>query len=285
MDNVTKAYIPINFTYYNPATSPFKTGRNARERVTVYKCNNCENCNAYKNNKCILMNFIYGIRCPYGYIHSEEGLTKSAKNCGKLIRKYEKEYGDIKYKISSADSVYSVGDYIFVPLPHVTGVASCFDKSLFYSADTSGFLIERSKFTIDFIVSLFSYRPITWFGNSIIKSYESESLPKFAFQLYKNMKEMYNSVLEVFPQIEEYTKKYSFVGKKAKVTTLLPSDVNMCSNIWKWDGKVMSINLKSILMFPSDSKISDEVVYFEPGSEVVVRITNNDSVTDSTVFV
>lgn len=285
MDNVTKAYIPINFTYYNPSTSLFKTGRNDRERVTVYKCNNCENCNAYKNNKCILMNFLYGIRCPYGYIHSEEGLTKSAKNCGKLIRKYEKEYGDIKYKISSADSVYSVGDYIFVPLPHVTGVASCFDKSLFYSTDTSGFLIERSKFTTDFIVSLFSYRPITWFGNSIIKSYESESLPKFAFQLYKNMREMYNSVLEVFPQIEEYTKKYSFVGKKAKVTTLLPSDVNMCSNIWKWDGKVMSINLKNILMFPSDSKISDEVVYFEPGSEVVVGITNNDSVTDSTVFV
>lgn len=285
MDNVTKAYIPINFTYYNPATSLFKTGRNDRERVTVYKCNNCENCNAYKNNKCILMNFIYGIRCPYGYIHSEEGLTKSAKNCGKLIRKYEKEYGDIKYKISSADSVYSIGDYIFVPLPHVTGAASCFDKSLFYSTDTSGFLIERSKFTIDFIVSLFLYRPITWFGNSIIKSYESESLPKFAFQLYKNMKEMYNSVLEVFPQIEEYTKKYSFVGKKAKVTTLLPSDVNLCSNIWKWDGKVMSINLKNILMLSSDSKISDEVVYFEPGSEVVVGITNNDSVTDSTVFV
>ena len=37
-------YKPICFTYYDPKTSIFKSDRHDRERVSVYKCSNCEKC-------------------------------------------------------------------------------------------------------------------------------------------------------------------------------------------------------------------------------------------------
>ena len=67
---VIENYKPICFTYYNPSRI-FKSGKNARERVSVYKCSNCENCNAYKKKKCVMLNGIWGHSCPYGTIEKK----------------------------------------------------------------------------------------------------------------------------------------------------------------------------------------------------------------------
>lgn len=77
-------YKPINFTYYNPRTGIFKSGKSDRERIFVYKCNNCENCDAYKRKCCVMLNGLWWHKCPYGAIEKKEGFTKAARKCGYL---------------------------------------------------------------------------------------------------------------------------------------------------------------------------------------------------------
>lgn len=92
-------YKPINFTYYNPRTSIFKSGKSDRERISVYKCNNCENCDAYKRKCCVMLNGLWWHKCPYGTIEKKEGFTKAARKCGYLVSEYKGKYGDVEYAL------------------------------------------------------------------------------------------------------------------------------------------------------------------------------------------
>lgn len=73
-------YEPVNFTYYDPANSLFKGTANDRARYTVYACCNKQNCDAFKRNKCIMLNGLFGTRCPYGTKSQTNGPTKRAKS-------------------------------------------------------------------------------------------------------------------------------------------------------------------------------------------------------------
>lgn len=90
-------YVPINFIYYDPQNSLFKTSKSDRERVTVYTCNNSENCDAYKRNKCVMLNGLYSHSCPYGQIkREEEYIYRSCKKTNSIRENsFFKGNGDI----------------------------------------------------------------------------------------------------------------------------------------------------------------------------------------------
>ena len=276
---------PINFTHFNPASpSIFKTDRNERERVTVYFCENSEHCDAYKNKKCLMLAGLYGSRCPYGSIHREEGFTKMAKNCGQLIANYKKKYGDVAYQLKALNTICNIGDYIYVPLAYASSCKTPIrDREFFVVSDSSFFVMKKSDFTPEFVVELLQYTPRAWMGGTITQ-YQEKELPQFAFQLNRNMPEMYQKVLEIYPEIEGYLNQITCVGKIAKVQTLLPGTVKLGSVLWDWNGKTLSTAAKGVIFMPSSKNITDEIISFEPGENVLVEIVNNGTVSEDTVF-
>lgn len=160
-------YKPICFTYYDPKTSIFKSDRHDRERVSVYKCSNCENCNAYKKKKCVMLNGIWRHSCPYGTIEKKEGFTKAARKCGYLVSEYKGKYGDVEYALKSLNFVCEIGDYVFLGLPHLNGYNNPIRNSDFFVDDD---MIKKDDFTPEFVVELIKYKPYALMGG-VISSY------------------------------------------------------------------------------------------------------------------
>lgn len=269
-------YEPINLTFYNPQTSIFKTGKSDRERVSLYTCCNKHNCDAYKRNKCIMLNGLWGHSCPYGRRHSQEGYTKAAKNCGKLVREYKAKYPDIHYKVSMLEFVCNIGDYVFLNLPHLINYVNPIrDRSFFIKDD----LIKKEDFTPEFVVELIKFRPRAMFGGEI-RDYQQKSVPMFCAQLKRYMPEMYSKVKDIYPDIDKYIEKINYVGKYAKVKTLLPGDVGISIYKAAWDGEVIRSTGKELGIF--DLKDAELVVV--PKDDTYVKVVDNTTVTDETEF-
>lgn len=273
MDN----YIPINFTYYDPRNSFFKAGRSDRERVTVYTCNNSENCDACKRNKCVMMNGLFSHSCPYGQMKREEGYTKAARRCGDLIRKRKNEYGDVERSKSDLKFVCYIGDYVFLPLPHLINYSNSIRDESFFNGN--GDIIRREDFTPEFIVELIKYRPEALMGGEIV-SYQKKEVPKFCNQLKRYMPDMFEKVKAIYPEIEDRIEDIDYRNRYAKVKTLLPGEVQLGTKIVEWDGKVIRAEGNQILFW----SLSNEEVVITPNDDTYVEIVDNSTVTDDTEF-
>lgn len=269
-------YEPINLTYYNPCNSFFKAGKSDRERVTLYTCCNKDNCDAYKRNKCVMLNGLWGHNCPYGNERTETGFTKAARNCGKLIREYKEKYGSVEYSKKDLGFICYIGDYVFLNLPHLINyVNSIRDRSFFIDED----MIKKEDFTPEFVVELIKFRPYAMFGGEI-KSYQEEEVPKFCMQLKRYMPDMYEQVKAIYPEIDNYIEDVNYIGKYAKVKTLLPGDIKVSIYNCKWDGKVIYSKAKGIGIH----ELGDAEVTITPNDNTYVKIVDNATVTEETEF-
>lgn len=273
-------YKPINFTYYDPNNAFFKASRSDRERFTVYYCSNCENCDAYKNGKCVMLNGLYGQRCPYGKKITEEGFTKASRKCGDLIRKAKELYGDVAYVVKPLEFICFIGDYVYLNLPWLDNYANPIrNKDFFYSDG----LMPKDKFTPEFVVELIKFRPRALMGG-VITEYQNKRVPSFVRQLRQRMPALYAEVRNIYPEIDEIgiLKNMNFVGKRALVKTLLPCKVGLCGHVHvaEWDGTVIKTNGRELGWLLNGS----EVVTIEPTDNTFVEIMDNNSITEETIF-
>lgn len=271
------SYIPINFTYYDPRNSLFKSGKSDREEVKIYVCNNSENCDAYKRNKCVMLNGLFFHICPYGEMKREEGYTKAARRCGELIRKRKDEYEDIAYSKSVLKFVCYIGDYVFLPLPHLINYANSIRDRSFFKGD--GDIIRKEDFTPEFIVELLKFKPRALMGGEIT-SYQKVEIPKFCSQLKRYMPDMFEKVKKIYPEIENRIKDIDYRDKYAKVVTLLPGKVKLSTKIVEWDGSAIRAKGDQLTFWG----LSKETVIITPDESTYVQIVDNATVTDDTEF-
>lgn len=270
-------YIPINLTYYNPCNSLFKAGKSDRERVTLYTCNNTENCEAFKRGKCVMLNGLYSHSCPYGRIHQETGYTKAARKCGDLIQKKREQYGDVEYSKKNLKFLCSIGDYVYLPLSHLRNYSNSIREADFFKGD--GDIVCKNDFTPEFIVELIQYKPRALFGGEIT-SYQKEDVPKFCTQLKRYMPTLFEQVKEIYPEIEQRIEDIDYRGKYAKVKTLLPGIVGLSTKKLQWDGKVIRTEGRQITFWD----LGDEEVVITPNDDTCVEILDNSTVTEETEF-
>lgn len=273
-------YIPINLTCYDPNNSFFKAGRSERERYTLYSCCNTENCKAHKNGKCILLNGLYGQRCPYGHRQSEEGYTKASRKCGELVNKAKEQHKDVYYALKPIEYPCFIGEYVYLNLPWLINYENSIRGKDFFFSDG---LIRKENFTPEFVVELIKFRPRALMGG-VIAEYQNKHVPNFVRQLRQRMPEMYVEVQKIYPEIDEIgiLKNMNFVGKRALVKTLLPCKVGLCGHVHvaEWDGNVIKTNGKELGWLLNGS----EVVTIEPTDNTYVEVIDNNSVTENTVF-
>ena len=269
-----KRYEVVNFTYYDPQNSLFKSSKSDRARYTIYQCCNKENCGAFMRGKCFMLNGLGGKPCPYGRRSGETGYTPRARGYYSFLRDAKEKYGEHAYKLSHLSSPCVIGEYVHIALPYLKNYVNPISEELISEA-----LIEKGKFDIDFVVRLVKFRPRAIMGGEIT-SYQREDVPKFLLQLKRNFPDLYTELLVRESWVKDKVESVSYKDKHALVKTLLPSRVKLSTNVLKWDGAVLTAQGKDISFWG----LSDEKIIIDPTDKTFVQILEDDSVTDDTVF-
>lgn len=263
-------YKPINFTYYDPnyyrGMADYYS--HEKDRVFVYKCNNCDNCDAYKRKRCVMLNKS-GYKCPHCEIEKNESFD------GSLIRKYRKRYGDIEDALKPLDFVCRTADCVYIGVPYYV----C-KNTIYYNNFVGERIIKETSFTPEFIVELIKDTPCELFDGEIAL-YRDKLVTKFCDQLKRFMPDMYKRVYEIYPSIESIAAKADYTGEKAKLISLLPGKVKLSTDTFEWDGEVLHGKGKQLSY---DWRLNNEEVSIIPNENTVVTICDNSTVTDETEF-
>lgn len=270
---------PFYFTSYDPNNSFFKSNSSDKSRYTVYFCSECEKCDAYKKNKCFLLNGLWGSFCPYGEKRVVQGFTKRSKKCSSFVEEGKKEYKDILLnKFNSLNFVCKIGDYIYLPLPHLHNYNNSIDTQL---GIINEYLLPIDKFTPDNINTLIQYKPKSLMGE-VICSYQEKNVPDFINSLKRYYPEMFKKTLKIYPAISSYIKEIDYKGQIAKILTLNPGKIGLNTReSMEWDGEKLIGNANLI----SFSKLSGkEKLIIYPDENSYGIILDNDSVNQNTEF-
>lgn len=289
----------INVTYYDLNNTLFKPGKSDREYVTVYTCKCQDKCDAYKNGKCVLLNFVgFGQHnCPHGNKNKIFGYTKSARHCGDLIRQYKVNHKDKCYALKEIKHVQKLSDYWYLNLPwldckhYITWKINDPKEIKDYQSSMSDFfeknvvntdLVHDDNFTVEFLNRLLDFKPISYFNNQLWVEFRNKYLPQFFYDLRKYYPEKYNEIKNIRPEVETYANQVTFKGKYAKLLTLNPGKVKVNTNILDWDGEKIISTSNVLSMW---GKLNDAKVIIYPTENSVVEIFDDNTVNDNTEFV
>lgn len=270
-----KVYEDINFTYFNPINAIFKEGRNQKASYRVYSCCNKDNCQAYSSDKCVLLNhaLFYWDPCPYGKVREVEGFTRKARKFSSFLSEAKDKYKEISYKLSGLNYPAIIGDKVYIPLPfldnYVNPIKEIKDK-----------FVDKDMFTADFVIMLADFRPQALMGG-VIKQYQDKDVPEFLLKLKRHFPELYQEVAEKRPDLAAVVGSISYVGKKAKVKTLLPGKVKLGTRTVSWDGNVIVSKGSELLLLFS---LKNERVEICPEDSTYVEVVDDATVTEVTEF-
>lgn len=274
-------YEIINITGYNPNNSIFKTGRSDREEIKYWKCCNKENCEAYKNGRCVMFYKLFmDTSCPYGFIEKNVGFTKASRKCGELNRKAKSKYPDKYFILKDETGFAKIGQYIFIPISYIRDV-----RNPFYSKESDFWyqnnerMINIKYYTPEMLKQLCLYRPLTFFSATEIKDYQDKVLPEFLQRLKRYDINMYQELLEIYPEAESIANKFSFIGKKAMLDSLSIGKIKLNTHLCEWNGKIVKF-LDNPVLFGEKG-----VYYFEPDPNAVATICDEKTVNENTIII
>lgn len=268
-------YKIINVNLFHPA---FK---NIKQRCEVLSCNACDKCGLYKSGKCVFENAFERRNCIHSRFTCEEGCTKRARTYYSWFEKKKKTYGDAL--VDAVQLGYNKlcvvgGDYVFLPYAFFDNYVNPLKWI------EKGHFVPLENFTPDAIYEICQFAPRALIGG-VITDYQKKHIPKFLQDLSEVMPDLYKEFLEKYPDYKETAEKHvnNYIGRQAKISTLKEESVILdChNNEWKIEnGKLVCEKWKTWLPFGNtptrvEITITDDMVY---------KITDNDSVTDKTVF-
>lgn len=114
------------------------------------------------------------------------------------------------------------------------------------------------------------------FGEEIT-SYQKEAVPKFVTQIKRYMPDMYEKVLQIDKSISDLASSVSYIGKYAKVKSLLPGKAKLGSNIVEWDGTMVRAKGNQISFW----HLNKEGVIIVPNDDTCVEIYEDATVTEN----
>lgn len=271
----------INITCFNPKHSIFKVSQSEREEVNYWYCSNKENCEAYQNGKCIMFYQLFSNgSCPYGKRKREVGYTKRSIKCGNLELEAKKKYPDKFYVLKEQIGFAKIGDYIYMPISHIFNVKNPFmskDGNFWYANNEK--LISIEYYTPQIIKQLCLYKPYPWFGYSEIKQYQEKVLPEFLQKLKRYDGDMYNKLLEIYPEAESKADSFSYIGKHALLSSLSKGKVKVGIHPCEWDGhKIKFLDNPVLFSFKG-------TYYSIPDPEASVTICEYETVNENTILI
>jgi len=267
----------------------FKPKASDPAECTVFYCQIPESCPLLKEGQCIHKQ-IFGSRCPYGYVRKEAGPTKRSKKCFEWIKQKKELHAAILGKIKGSPPyrMVEIGEYVYLPYSHADLNKDVpFLRHNLYLTVGSPY-VKREAFTIEVIKSMVSFRPQALMGGEI-RDYQTKIVPKFVDDLRECYPQLYYQLVDALPQYA--LKERNFVGRKALLFTVLPSNVDMGGDVWKWDGASLELNDPKKLLFShienrnGSNAIKSISIKVVPNEDAVTKILRNDQVSNETRFV
>ena len=252
---------------------------NDRERFEATCCTYEGECKMYKQGKCVSIPFLFSNKhCPHSETIRGCGLTKKAKEFGKLSSQWREQY---KTEIKTEHEFISeCGDYIYLPLAHLDVYGRKVVEQVL-----GEYFIPKEFFTIENIRRIVKAQPRSLMGG-IIQSYQEQEVPKFIRQLKDFSPTLYREYLEKYPSDKEWFESIcgNYIGRKAYLNTLNDGAIYIDCHGNKWikeNGYLVCYEYNTWLAIGKEKRICKQQI---TGDEIV-KITSNDFVSSKTVFV
>ena len=214
---------------------------------------------------------------PYFTVKKTHGRTYKARTHGNIVKKFEKNYPELKDKLAETKRVLlDFGEYIFIDLPHINNYVNPIVTG---EKQYNEQYIRKEFFNEELIREFIKYKPRDLIGRSEITDYQEENLPAFLNALSLFDEELYDNSIK---NTDFEDKQADYVGLQAKLPTLIPGKVLYTYYIsgeeFDWDGETLT-KTKEV----KDG--SSLTISVKPSSNAVVEILENKTVTSETKFV
>lgn len=276
------SFVAIKSHVFDPARSMFKDVRNDRAEHHLIHCSQREVCDLYKRKECSLGGFL-GDRCPYGKASTVTGPTRRAGKYHRWINDKKALTTIDGFSVEKAsERVARIGEYVYLPYPHM-----CMNTSAPFLKHSSTLVngqpfILWEDFTTDVIKSITTFRPQTSMYEEI-KSYQSESVPKFLQHLQEDFLILFTRLKEKYPELVESRIPQSSVGRVAYVKTLkVGAIIKNKKETWVWDG--VSLESKDTTPLFLVVEASHVVITLIPKEDATIKIVDDNQVDSKTKF-
>jgi len=263
-------------------------GRETPLEAAVISCDRYEQCSYFQNNQCLNVCSFLSPTCKYGRVSNVKGYTSRAAKHHAFRDKWRKheKYDKLVYP---PQKIGVIGDEIVFPYPYIT----IRKKEEDYLLDSPGFgssiaFIEKENFTIDLIKRICDFRPRSIMGSRII-DYQEKIVPLFLAHLKEVLPDIYAEYAEKYGLTE---KSINYVGRKALLKTILPSDVfyknNQYPNLsetWHWDGQSLLYSKGHISKVNITKDYEIETLKIIPSDKSTIVISDNEQISKETIFI
>lgn len=263
-------------------------GKETPLEADVIRCDHAHNCSFFAGGTCLKVRS-FGGGCNLGTIERHRGYTSRAKKYYQFKEKWRthEKYDKLdfpKKKLGLID-----GKVVFLyPYVHFKRA----DNGQIHLEDpligVGNYQFSYEEFTPELISRIVTFRPRAMMGG-VIDSYQEETVPLFLAHLEEVLPDRYQEFIRQYPELNI---KISYIGRKAKLSTLKPSIVQYKSDRypemnedWYWDGELLHYKGGKVRT-PSIVK-KFEVVEFviRPAEDTIITITDDTQVSKDTVFV
>ena len=254
---------------------------NNKQWVEYVTCEKTEQCPLYQEGKCACFRYLIGENqtCPNGKWHWLEGYTSRARKSADFASKVRKDYAPTatEYK----DKLCLVADYVYLPLPYLTGCRHEF-KGIEDGRVVNKRFTKIDDFNEDLIEELVKFIPYAWFGGAI-RDYQDEHIPKFVQQLKEEIPVLYEVWAKKYPNTASKFKDVSPVGRTAYINTM--PDGNICG--WVKSGNMLTKDNYNDTFFFKGAFGSKKPlkVTVEITDDMVVEVAEGMVVNENTKFV
>lgn len=258
--------------------------RSARLRAEYIHCDRSGECSAYKNGECFCVTTFFGVRCGIGRVTCVDGCTKQSKTFHRVWReaKAHPNYGKLKYPYHT--TVTRIDNDVFLTLPHIwleereDGQISCRDPHL----STNRLLVSSDRLTPENIKRICEFRPRAIMGG-VITDYQFKTVPMFLHQLRGLFPDKFAEFEKAYPDFE--IKAPNWKGRRAKLATC-NRDMEYkdgSRGVFRFDGDEIVCDCYDSAFAPFGAKKAK--IRLQLSDEIVVEITDNKQVIETTVFV
>lgn len=257
--------------------------REARRRAEYIYCDHADECSAYKEGKCFRVTTLFGLRCEFGRITHVDGGTKRSKMFCRVSdeAKSNEQYHKLSYP--SDTYVTRIGDGVFLTPPYVR--IELQGEKLVCSNPGFGsnrLFVPLDVMTPENIKRICEYRPHALMGGEIT-DYQQKIVPTFLYQLSRLCPEHFKAFTVTYPDFP--IKPPDWIGRYAKLSTCsheaLYKDANR--NLFHFEGDDIVCDCYHSAFLPFDSV--EAKIRITVTDSMEVKITNNNQVTDGTIFV
>lgn len=259
-----------------------KPSGNNKQWVEYVTCEKTEQCPLYKEDgKCACFRYLIVANqiCPNGKWNRVEGYTSRARKSADFASKARKDYAPTatEYK----DKLCLVADYVYLPLPYLTGCRYEF-KGVEDGRVVNKRFVKIEDFNEDFIEELVKFVPYAWIGGAIT-DYQNKHIPKFLQQLKEEMPVLYGMWAEKYPDTASKFKDVSPVGRTAYISTMPDGMIDG----WKKTGNILSNDgLNDFWAFKGRFSSKQPLkITVEINNDMVVKITEDMVTDENTRFV